>query len=209
MQLLEADLYPYLFKTLFGILMLLPQSTAFETLKNRLGTVTSLGVMQVMPKSTQKPIVHSNIDFDALLQHFSALQSRHAETLRNSTPSPSQTSDLTFAFSFSLPLSSFAPPEPKSNHFIVYRALGSREDPFWLCQQEDVAKGLKKPPKPNFSSRALGCPLPIPHSMYKITIMMPLIEIDSYFSYQAAFAASLGDPFSFNLQRMYRVSGSV
>lgn len=83
MQLLEADLYPYLFKTLFGILMLLPQSTAFETLKSRLATVTSLGVMQVMPKSTQKPIVHSNIDFEALLQHFSTLQAKHAEYLRN------------------------------------------------------------------------------------------------------------------------------
>ena len=85
MQLLEADLYPYLYKTLFGILMLLPQSTAFETLKNRLATVTSLGVMQVLPKSTQKPVDHSNIDFNTLLQHFSALQHKHAESIRNST----------------------------------------------------------------------------------------------------------------------------
>jgi hypothetical protein len=50
LQLLEPDRYPYLFKCLYGILMLLPQSSAFSTLRNRLSSVSSLGFLNVMPK---------------------------------------------------------------------------------------------------------------------------------------------------------------
>jgi vacuole morphology and inheritance protein 14 len=85
LQLLEADQYPFLFKTLFGLLMLLPQSTAFETLKNRLSTVTSLGVMQVMPKTGEKVKEVQDIDFATLLTHFSTLQQQHAAAIRSST----------------------------------------------------------------------------------------------------------------------------
>lgn len=42
LQLLEPDKYPHLFKCLYGILMLLPQSSAFATLRNRLNSVNSL-----------------------------------------------------------------------------------------------------------------------------------------------------------------------
>ncbi|KXS21992.1 ARM repeat-containing protein [Gonapodya prolifera JEL478] len=42
MQLLEPDQYPFLFKCLYGILMLLPQSSAFATLRNRLNSVGSM-----------------------------------------------------------------------------------------------------------------------------------------------------------------------
>ena len=42
LQLLEPDRYPFLFKSLYGILMLLPQSSAFATLRNRLSSVSSL-----------------------------------------------------------------------------------------------------------------------------------------------------------------------
>ncbi|CAO3627724.1 unnamed protein product [Cunninghamella blakesleeana] len=50
LQLLEPEKYPYLFKCLYGILMLLPQSSAFSTLRNRLNSVSSLGFLNVMPK---------------------------------------------------------------------------------------------------------------------------------------------------------------
>jgi vacuole morphology and inheritance protein 14 len=50
LQLLEPERYPYLFKCLYGLLMLLPQSSAFETLRNRLNSVSSLGVLQLIPK---------------------------------------------------------------------------------------------------------------------------------------------------------------
>ncbi|KAK2855634.1 hypothetical protein FQN49_004992, partial [Arthroderma sp. PD_2] len=38
LQLLEPDKYPYLYKCLYGLLMLLPQSSAFAALKNRLNS---------------------------------------------------------------------------------------------------------------------------------------------------------------------------
>lgn len=40
LQLLEPEKYPYLYKTLFGILMIMPQSSTFNTLKNRLTALT-------------------------------------------------------------------------------------------------------------------------------------------------------------------------
>lgn len=42
LQLLEPDKHPYLYKTLIGILMIMPQSSTFNTLKNRLTTLTLL-----------------------------------------------------------------------------------------------------------------------------------------------------------------------
>jgi vacuole morphology and inheritance protein 14 len=51
LQLLEPEKYPYLFKCLYGILMLLPQSSAFSTLRNRLSSVSSLGFLHVLPKT--------------------------------------------------------------------------------------------------------------------------------------------------------------
>ncbi|KAF7720935.1 hypothetical protein EC973_005759 [Apophysomyces ossiformis] len=52
LQLLEPEKYPYLYKCLYGILMLLPQSSAFSTLRNRLSSVSSLGFLHVLPKRT-------------------------------------------------------------------------------------------------------------------------------------------------------------
>ncbi|KAI9218677.1 vacuolar protein 14 C-terminal Fig4p binding-domain-containing protein [Blastocladiella britannica] len=50
LQLLEPDKHPYLFKCLYGLLMLLPQSSAFATLRNRLTCVSTLGYMHVVPR---------------------------------------------------------------------------------------------------------------------------------------------------------------
>ncbi|KAI1295037.1 vacuolar protein 14 C-terminal Fig4p binding-domain-containing protein [Xylaria venustula] len=46
LQLLEPEKYPYLYKCLYGLLMLLPQSSAFAALKNRLNSVSSIGFLQ-------------------------------------------------------------------------------------------------------------------------------------------------------------------
>ena len=43
LQLLEPQQNPFLFKCLYGMLMLLPQSSAFATLRNRLHAVNGLG----------------------------------------------------------------------------------------------------------------------------------------------------------------------
>ncbi|KAJ8127020.1 hypothetical protein O1611_g6617 [Lasiodiplodia mahajangana] len=55
LQLLEPEKYPYLYKCLYGLLMLLPQSSAFAALKNRLNSVSSIGFLHTGPR----PYVHS------------------------------------------------------------------------------------------------------------------------------------------------------
>lgn len=50
LQLLEPDKYPYLYKCMYGILMLLPQSSAFAALKNRLNSVSSIGYLHAAPR---------------------------------------------------------------------------------------------------------------------------------------------------------------
>jgi len=50
LQLLEPEKFPYLYKCMYGILMLLPQSSAFAALKNRLNSVSSIGYLHVAPK---------------------------------------------------------------------------------------------------------------------------------------------------------------
>ncbi|KAL7620012.1 hypothetical protein AAE478_010561 [Parahypoxylon ruwenzoriense] len=64
LQLLEPEKYPYLYKCLYGLLMLLPQSSAFAALKNRLNSVSSIGYLQIgprpyVPPSTTAPPTHS------------------------------------------------------------------------------------------------------------------------------------------------------
>ncbi|KFA72369.1 hypothetical protein S40288_05603 [Stachybotrys chartarum IBT 40288] len=62
LQLLEPEKYPYLYKCMYGILMLLPQSSAFAALKNRLNSVSSIGYLHVAPKSTTTTPSSSNYD---------------------------------------------------------------------------------------------------------------------------------------------------
>ncbi|KAF2835173.1 ARM repeat-containing protein [Patellaria atrata CBS 101060] len=45
LQLIEPERYPYLYKCLYGLLMLLPQSAAFFALKNRLNSVSAIGYL--------------------------------------------------------------------------------------------------------------------------------------------------------------------
>ncbi|KAI5962612.1 uncharacterized protein KGF55_003688 [Candida pseudojiufengensis] len=53
LQLLEPENYPFLYKTLYGILMILPQSSTFMSLRNRL---TTIGFYQVPGPSTSSLI---------------------------------------------------------------------------------------------------------------------------------------------------------
>ncbi|OAG40241.1 hypothetical protein AYO21_05524 [Fonsecaea monophora] len=60
LQLLEPDRYPYLYKCLYGLLMLLPQSSAFGALKNRLNSVSAIGLLHTpvsMPTSARPSVV--------------------------------------------------------------------------------------------------------------------------------------------------------
>jgi len=50
MQLLEPERYPHLYKCMYGLLMLLPQSSAFAALKNRLNSVSAIGYLHIAPQ---------------------------------------------------------------------------------------------------------------------------------------------------------------
>ncbi|KAF2878137.1 vacuolar protein 14 C-terminal Fig4p binding-domain-containing protein [Massariosphaeria phaeospora] len=49
--LLEPERYPHLYKCLYGLLMLLPQSSAFAALKNRLNSVSAIGYLHIAPRT--------------------------------------------------------------------------------------------------------------------------------------------------------------
>jgi vacuole morphology and inheritance protein 14 len=51
LQLLEPERHPHLYKCLYGLLMLLPQSSAFAALKNRLNSVSAIGFLHIAPRT--------------------------------------------------------------------------------------------------------------------------------------------------------------
>lgn len=55
LQLLEPEKYPHLYKCLYGLLMLLPQSSAFAALKNRLNSVSAIGYLHIAPRTYVSP----------------------------------------------------------------------------------------------------------------------------------------------------------
>jgi vacuole morphology and inheritance protein 14 len=63
LHLLEPQKYPFLLKTLYGILMILPQTSSYNKLSNRLSCVTSLSNLNF------KKNLNDN-NFDSLLLHF-------------------------------------------------------------------------------------------------------------------------------------------
>ncbi|KAG9841174.1 ARM repeat-containing protein, partial [Aureobasidium melanogenum] len=62
LQLLEPERFPHLYKCLYGLLMLLPQSSAFAALKNRLNSVSAIGYLHIAPRTA--PITPSASTFD-------------------------------------------------------------------------------------------------------------------------------------------------
>ncbi|KIY49481.1 ARM repeat-containing protein, partial [Fistulina hepatica ATCC 64428] len=87
LQLLEPERYPHLFKCLYGLMMLLPQSSAFVSLRNRLNAVNSAGFLHIAPKSSialssRSKIARDEIKWQELLQHFRIVQSKHEKARR-------------------------------------------------------------------------------------------------------------------------------
>lgn len=91
LQLLEPEKYPYLYKCLYGLLMLLPQSSAFGTLKNRLNSVSAIGYLHAVPRvpAPQAPIGYERptrlkgrvdeIKWTDLLEKFKQVQQRQQQ----------------------------------------------------------------------------------------------------------------------------------
>ena len=94
LQLLDPHRYPFLLKVLYGLLMLLPQSTAFNSLRVRLQSVSALGLLQSVPtryesdsgvflsvcskyvKSKTPDELGNTLDLQALLTQFVNVQAR-------------------------------------------------------------------------------------------------------------------------------------
>lgn len=64
LQLLEPERHPYLYKCLYGILMLLPQSAAFAALKNRLNAVSAIGYLHIPSSAKTAPATSAAPAFD-------------------------------------------------------------------------------------------------------------------------------------------------
>jgi len=85
LQLLEPARHPFLLKSLYGLLMLLPQSSAFSSLKTRLESVSPLGLLNCIPESNyavsafpaKRPKETEQLDFKQLLQQFQLMQEKH------------------------------------------------------------------------------------------------------------------------------------
>ncbi|KAF2495296.1 ARM repeat-containing protein [Lophium mytilinum] len=84
LQLLEPDKFPHLYKCLYGLLMLLPQSSAFAALKNRLNSVSAIGYLHIAPR----PYVPSPI------ASFYHSRQKSSETVPHSTQPASSTSSF-------------------------------------------------------------------------------------------------------------------
>uniref|UniRef100_A0A8C8JLU9 Protein VAC14 homolog n=1 Tax=Oncorhynchus tshawytscha TaxID=74940 RepID=A0A8C8JLU9_ONCTS len=98
LQLLDVENNPYLIKALYGLLMLLPQSQAFQLLSHRLqfyyhghynihpNTSHRMCPMHMdeskyiesKPVGTKRP-AYTHMDYNDLLQHFDRVQSKHLE----------------------------------------------------------------------------------------------------------------------------------
>ena len=73
-----------LLKALWGILMLLPQSPAFHTLKNRLAAVPEIGLLRLqleVRKTAPTADRGGAIDFKSLLKTYRAVQEKHRSRL--------------------------------------------------------------------------------------------------------------------------------
>ena len=90
LQLLEPDLSAPIVHTLYGLLMLLPQSDAFHTLRRRLdcvvhvrppavGVAVAAAAAAAVPAAVDRRRVHvdQGVDFAVLTRHFADLQEKH------------------------------------------------------------------------------------------------------------------------------------
>lgn len=108
LQLLEPERYPHLYKCMYGVLMLLPQSSAFAALKNRLNSVSAIGYLHIAPRNAPttpglggtferparlKSRDESAIKWNELLEKFRSIQDR-ARRVNQRIQSPLQSSGL-------------------------------------------------------------------------------------------------------------------
>jgi vacuole morphology and inheritance protein 14 len=90
MQLLEPERYPHLYKCMYGLLMLLPQSSAFAALKNRLNSVSAIGYLHIAPQRSSSTYVHPSSS-SPTLNHLRQKSSEVGSNSSSSSGIPSST----------------------------------------------------------------------------------------------------------------------
>ncbi|CZS95149.1 probable enzyme activator VAC14 [Rhynchosporium agropyri] len=95
LQLLEPEKHPHLYKCLYGLLMLLPQSSAFAALKNRLNSVSAIGYLHIAPRA-YVPQSRNNSVVEAIstFQFHQRQKSNETHTPLFSTPSNASTTSF-------------------------------------------------------------------------------------------------------------------
>ena len=81
LQLLEPTKHPELIKSLYGILMLLPQSDAYHKLKSRLDCINTLALLPLHSRDTGQREA-SGVNFEQMARHFDAVVEKHMELRR-------------------------------------------------------------------------------------------------------------------------------
>lgn len=82
LELLEPEKNEYLVRTLYGLLMILPQSDAFLTLHKRLAAIPPTNSLRKNSETSTADInfkQDNDIDFTMLLKHFEKVQDMHKE----------------------------------------------------------------------------------------------------------------------------------
>ena len=95
LQLLEPEKYPHLYKCLYGLLMLLPQSSAFAALKNRLNSVSAIGYLHIAPRAyVPQSRNNSVVDTISTFQYHQRQKSSETHTSAFSAPTNASSSSF-------------------------------------------------------------------------------------------------------------------
>ncbi|RDW73877.1 putative enzyme activator VAC14 [Coleophoma crateriformis] len=91
LQLLEPEKHPHLYKCLYGLLMLLPQSSAFAALKNRLNSVSAIGFLHIAPRTYVSQSRNNSVTeaVSTFQSHHQRQKSSNTETHASSSSAPS------------------------------------------------------------------------------------------------------------------------
>ncbi|PBP23110.1 vacuole-associated enzyme activator complex component [Diplocarpon rosae] len=95
LQLLEPEKHPHLYKCLYGLLMLLPQSSAFAALKNRLNSVSAIGYLHTAPRA-YVPQSRNNSVVEALSTFQFHQRQKSSETHTSSFSTPTNAGPSSF-----------------------------------------------------------------------------------------------------------------
>ncbi|AOA60614.1 PtdIns(3,5)P(2) sythesis regulation factor [Komagataella phaffii CBS 7435] len=144
MQLLSPESNPYLYRCLYGILMLLPQSTAFHTLKTRLDSVSNINNLPIPSnRRNSEAKIESRIEEKLeLLEIFKSIQQKHEE-YRLSELNKKAPRDYDLGQLSKLSLN---PASPKTEEFSDKSGIGSNKSDKTSKKQSTLVRKISSRP---------------------------------------------------------------